>query len=1604
MALFRFLVLRRGLRGIVLMFTRFESRTRFSRRSWMQTRRRPPPHPGPPASFSLTVDASPSVPDFSSSLSSPSSLFLSSRSPLQASLSVPPPSLADGVLSPSAEASGFISSFSSRSALGSSASSPLLPAHPYAAKNELPNGLAYFLLPHAYPPGSLEVHMEVHAGSTSEGEHERGIAHLCEHISYMGSRKREALIRHQAETNAYTDFHHTVFFAAWRGGDKEDETTRDASQEQLTTEAKLRLALAAMREVLEAPTQFTTERLNRERAAVISEASLVNTISYRKEQILLSLLHAETILPSRFPIGRLDQIRSWRVEDARRFHARCYRPDNAAIYVVGDIGRERAEKVVREILGPVKPKEEEESNWLKLKDVWKNTVKHVSAWFPPLAHRWRSSSSSTSLPSSPASSSRPSASPESPSADAPPSAASPETSQASSASARGSASGGCPSSSLFSSRELHIWKHPLIQQFSLVFLSKKPLQPLKTFADYKRLILRKLILQALSLRLSCATRERGANIHQIDLCEVNSIKEGCRVLSLEVQSNQRGEEWKDAINTAIQQVRQMAHYGLSRSELRSLLSTYSVNLRRLRLSQLSSADMLRVVMETAACHHTLLHLEEEKQIAMDLLGLHCATTNSPIVPSESTESSSAPGSVSPSSSPEASLSAPAGPLALASARDTDEEHSALEASEDAEAERADADALAASEEELLREINKEANDLCRWIEIHPDDAQSGPDVVLAFMHGPAASERPRKKSAEQGNEDGAAESLEGNEVTEDRVPSPAVPSCSALVSRRLRPGPLDGTEREVKRHRPPGSGDESSADQGADAKKENPPDPVEQNGGDATHGDTTIVPIKKEDIAAAITHAFQQEIGPPTADIQAPARLLSAEESAALFRQATEFRDVVHEGNRESRKVTRPEISPENAGISGDHATPLLHRIGPEKKDDNADSEWAFLRSHSMRLTRLHNNIKFNAKVADDEKGTAHIRLLLPGGRMGAAVNPTALSSPSPQGRRLEQEGAKEANDVDGVNGHRGVPTVLNVNPDSAESRMRSQLETRSRWGAALVLGARTMMEGGALGEFTRQQVERFCQRNLLGVSIDCLDEFFSIDISVPTNIGSDFPVHNGPAGGPLESAFQLLRLVLSSFVYEEDAFDRARQQVLLDCEHYTKDLSAYSLGELVIEMSGGDPRFLCLRPEVVKTLSFADVKRVVRTLLQDQLKAGNMELSVVGDINVRDTEVLAQAYLGTLQNIPLNEDDSTAEQVAEGESDVAGRLHVSGGQCDEQKSNDMDACLAESPFLHLQRRRSSVISRPLEETNGREEASGRARDQKRKEQRVYVHVIDSDERAVVHLAGYASNRWGVLPNGRLAWTSSHPFASSFAPSSFSFSNARTHHAGSQSELGGETARNVDQEEGKGKPLGADSEDEALWDPRRHPAFGRVALWLLQEIVSKRMFSVLREEQRLTYDATFDFLSFEILRGGLFVVTVHTEPRLVEAVLQVARTALRDLATVRPLQGYQLESAKKQIISRHAHDRQMGRYWMELLAGLQLDNLPQKNIAYIRDLPAVVESVTLEDLQEIFESFGLRDADLWEGVGTAGPVPPGGFIGRKSGDRKRLSVASTLRG
>ena len=79
--------------------------------------------------------------------------------------------------------------------------------------------------------------MEMHVGSVDEADNEQGIAHMIEHVAFLGSKKREKLLGTGARSNAYTDFHHTVFHV-------HSPVTAQGSQEPL-----LPLVLEALHEV-----------------------------------------------------------------------------------------------------------------------------------------------------------------------------------------------------------------------------------------------------------------------------------------------------------------------------------------------------------------------------------------------------------------------------------------------------------------------------------------------------------------------------------------------------------------------------------------------------------------------------------------------------------------------------------------------------------------------------------------------------------------------------------------------------------------------------------------------------------------------------------------------------------------------------------------------------------------------------------------------------------------------------------------------------------------------------------------------------------------------------------------------------------------------------------------------------------------------------------------------------------------------------------------------------------------------------------------------------------------------------------------------------------
>eukprot|EP00435_Cladocopium_sp_Y103_P060838 s714_g22.t1 len=81
----------------------------------------------------------------------------------------------------------------------------------------LPNGMRYVLLRHLVPQGRCEAHLEFHVGSVDEQEDDqRGMAHMLEHICFLGSEKRQQLQSSGLgmTSNACTDFNHTVYYVS----------------------------------------------------------------------------------------------------------------------------------------------------------------------------------------------------------------------------------------------------------------------------------------------------------------------------------------------------------------------------------------------------------------------------------------------------------------------------------------------------------------------------------------------------------------------------------------------------------------------------------------------------------------------------------------------------------------------------------------------------------------------------------------------------------------------------------------------------------------------------------------------------------------------------------------------------------------------------------------------------------------------------------------------------------------------------------------------------------------------------------------------------------------------------------------------------------------------------------------------------------------------------------------------------------------------------------------------------------------------------------------------------------------------------------------------
>lgn len=202
----------------------------------------------------------------------------------------------------------------------------------------LDNGLRYLIRDNDNPGGKVELRLVIDAGSGLEDETQIGGAHFLEHMLFNGTER--------FPKNELVDVLRS--FGAGFGADINAFTSRDETVYSLTVPASDDAVVDTGLDVLAEWLSFATiaaDDVDAERGVVLDEARARDqSANGRVFDEVARFLLAGTVYDGRDPVGSREMIATISSADLRRFYDDWYRPDNAAVIVVGDIDPERIER------------------------------------------------------------------------------------------------------------------------------------------------------------------------------------------------------------------------------------------------------------------------------------------------------------------------------------------------------------------------------------------------------------------------------------------------------------------------------------------------------------------------------------------------------------------------------------------------------------------------------------------------------------------------------------------------------------------------------------------------------------------------------------------------------------------------------------------------------------------------------------------------------------------------------------------------------------------------------------------------------------------------------------------------------------------------------------------------------------------------------------------------------------------------------------------------------------------------------------------------------------------------------------------------------------
>lgn len=203
----------------------------------------------------------------------------------------------------------------------------------------LPNGLRIIHEPSASKVAYCG--FAVDAGTRDEGENEQGMAHFVEHLIFKGTQKRKAwhiLNRMEnvgGDLNAYTNKEETVVYAAFLTGhfDRAAELLAD----------------------IVFHSTFPQNEIEKETEVIIDEIQ-----SYEDTPSELIFDDFEDMIFRNHPLGRNilgrpEQLKTFRSEDAAAFTSRFYQPSNMVFFILGNFDFRKIVRRIEKLTADISP-------------------------------------------------------------------------------------------------------------------------------------------------------------------------------------------------------------------------------------------------------------------------------------------------------------------------------------------------------------------------------------------------------------------------------------------------------------------------------------------------------------------------------------------------------------------------------------------------------------------------------------------------------------------------------------------------------------------------------------------------------------------------------------------------------------------------------------------------------------------------------------------------------------------------------------------------------------------------------------------------------------------------------------------------------------------------------------------------------------------------------------------------------------------------------------------------------------------------------------------------------------------------------------------------